>query len=123
MRSDNSRVDWYHHCIQEKRRRATTLTIEIGLNAQDEDDASALAQTIERLDSAIEILEQADAIAVAASNAADEPLMDDLGHSMAPLNFAGRDAGDNRGYLMAPFNFVERLMSAAASRDALQFFA
>lgn len=123
MRSDNSRIDWYHHCIQEKRRRATTLTIEIGLNAQDEEDAGALAQTIERLDSAIEILEQADAIALAASSAADDRLMDDLGHSMEPLNFAERDMSDDPGHSMEPLNFVERHMSATASRDALQFFA
>ena len=89
MRGDNSAVDWYHHRIQEKRRRATTLTIEIGLNAQDEDDAGALEQMIQRLDSAIEILEQADAIVMAASSAADERLMGDLGHSMAPIDFGG----------------------------------
>jgi hypothetical protein len=104
MSSDHSAVDRYHHCIQEKRRRATSLTIEIGLNAQDEDDAIVLERTIERLDSAIEILEQAGAIVMAASNAADERMMGDLGHSMAPIDFSEQ-------------------ITAAASRDALQFFA
>jgi len=105
MSGDRTAVEWYRDCIRQKQRRATRLTIDIELNAHDKEDAGALVQTIERLDSAIEILEQADAIVMAASDAADKQLMDDLGHSMEPINFA------------------EPQMSASASRDALRFFA
>ena len=105
MRSDRPAVEWYRDCIRQKQRRATSLTIDIDLNAHDKEDTGALAETIQRLDSAIEILEEADAIVMAASDSAAERMMDDLGHSMAPINFA------------------EPQMSAAASRDAQQFFA
>jgi hypothetical protein len=88
MNDDRPAVDWYRDRIRQKQRRATTLTIGIELNAQDKEDARSLAQTIEHLDSAIEILEQANAIVLAASEASDERLMDDLGHSMEPIDFA-----------------------------------
>jgi hypothetical protein len=88
MDDDRPAVDWYRDRIRQKQRRATMLTIGIELNAQDKEDARSLVQTIERLDSAIEILEQANAIVLAASEASDEPLMDDLGHSMEPIDFA-----------------------------------
>ena len=81
-------VDWYRDRIRQKQRRATMLTIDIELNAQDKEDARSLVQTIEHLDSAIEILEQANTIVLAASEASGETLMDDLGHSMQPMDFA-----------------------------------
>ena len=104
MSSERTAVEWYRDCIRQKQQRATRLSIDIDLNAHDKEDAGALAQTIERLDSAIRILEQADAIVMAASEIGEE-MMDDLGHSMEPMNFA------------------EPQLSAAASRDALHFFA
>jgi hypothetical protein len=87
MGSDRPAVEWYRDRIRQKQRRATTLTIGIELNAQEREDAGTLVQTIERLDSAIEILEQANAIVLASGEASDEPLMDDLGHSMEPIDF------------------------------------
>jgi hypothetical protein len=92
MSGDRSALDWYRDRIREKRCRATTLTIEIGLNAQDKDDEGTLVQTMERLDSAIRILEEADAIVMAASELDAGDLMDDLGHSMSPLNLADKTA-------------------------------
>jgi len=105
MRSDRPAVEWYRDCIRQKQRRATRLSIDIDLNAHDKDDTGALAETIQRLDSAIQILEQADAIVMAASDQSQEHLMDDLGHSMTPMNFS------------------EPQLSAAASREAQYFFA
>lgn len=92
MRGDSTAVDWYRDRIQEKRRRATTLTIDIGLQAQDRDDTGTLSLAMAGLDSAIRILEQADAIVRAVSN--EDELMDDLGHSMEPFDFVGTQARD-----------------------------
>jgi len=97
MRGDRRVVDWYRSCIHEQQRKASTLTIEVGLGAQDGDDPRALAETMECLDTAIEILEQAKAIAKAASDtgapvpepdasAQADSLMDDLGHSMSSIS-------------------------------------
>ena len=94
MRSDGRVIDWYRSCIHEQQRKASTLTIEVGLGAQDRDDPAALAETMGCLDAAIEILEQAKAItprpdvtpAEAFASTAEDSLMDDLGHSMGPLN-------------------------------------
>lgn len=96
MRGDRRVVDWYRSCIHEQQRRASTLTIEVGLGAQDGDDPATLAETMGCLDAAIEILEQAKAIAKtdpptpAAPEADDftaqDALMDDLGHSMSATN-------------------------------------
>ena len=104
MSSLRPAVKWYRDRIRQKQRRATMLTIDIELNAQEKEDTGSLVQTIERLDSAIEILEQANAIVLAANEASDEPLMDDLGHSMEPIDF------------------VEPQLRAR-SHDSLQFFA
>jgi hypothetical protein len=96
MRDDGSAVKWYRNCIHQKQRKARTLTIEVGLDAQDNQDPGALAETMECLDTAIAILEQAKVIGnvpaetrVAQSGAElalpPQQLMDDLGHSMAPF--------------------------------------
>lgn len=105
MSDDKPAVEWYRDCIRQKQQRATRLTIDIELNAQGRDDTGALAETIQRLDTAISILEQADAIVMAADDSRGEQLMDDLGHSMEPTNFA------------------ETHLAAAASREARYFFA
>ncbi|MEX0682383.1 MAG: hypothetical protein WD472_02890 [Dehalococcoidia bacterium] len=94
MHDDGPAVKWYRDCIHEKQRRASVLTIEVGLDAQDKVDPGALAETMKCLDTAIEVLEQAQAIAQAASGTDDmapsqpQQLMEDLGHSMAPLEVA-----------------------------------
>ena len=96
MRDDGPAVKWYRHCIHQKQRKARTLTIEVGLDAQNNQDPGALAETMECLDTAIAILEQAKVIGnvhaetrVALSGAAlgsqPQQLMDDLGHSMVPF--------------------------------------
>ncbi len=50
---------WYRFQIHEKHREANRLAIEVGLDAQDQDDLGALAETVERLDTAVEILSRA----------------------------------------------------------------
>jgi hypothetical protein len=91
-------VEWYRRRIHQKQRRATALSIEVGLNAEEEEDPGALVGTIECLETAIGILEEAKAVGTSTSEAVDaqrtadlasppEGLMDDLGHSMAPIDF------------------------------------
>ena len=59
-------VEWYRRRIHQKQRRATELSIEVGLNAQEEEDTEALVETIECLETAIGILEQAKATGIVA---------------------------------------------------------
>jgi hypothetical protein len=99
-------VEWYRECIRQKQRRATSLTIDVDLQSMDNGDAASLLRTIERLDSAILVLEEANAIV---RNVGEE-MMDDLSHSMAPMDFALASAE------------AEIQMAEAAARDALLFF-
>ena len=98
MRDERPALEWYRRCIHERQRRASSLSIEVGLHSDDREDAGSLAETIAFLDEAIAILEQANAVGRRPSlreNAARERhssqsqrLMDDLGHSMAPFYLA-----------------------------------
>jgi hypothetical protein len=94
-----SAVEWYRDCIHQKQRLASALSIEVAFRAQDKEDPRALIETLDFLNAAIEILEQAEATGIVRSQAIDlerEPcsesssrgLMDDLGHSMEPIDFA-----------------------------------
>lgn len=95
MRDERPAIEWYRSCIHERQRRASTLSIEVGLHSDDREDPDSLAETMAYLDEAIALLEQADAVgrtAFGRENAArerqaskSERLMDDLGHSMAPF--------------------------------------
>jgi len=134
MRDDGPAVNWYRSCIHEKQRRASVLTIEVGLDAQDKVDPGALAETMKCLDTAIEVLEQAQAITQAAGRPEDmapspaQRLMEDLGHSMAPLEVAeslnsiasqGGDARQLRDDITPHLQDWRSL----SSDDALRFFA
>ena len=101
MRDYGPAVEWYRNCIHQKQRTVSTLSIEVGLEAQDSQDPGALAETMECLDTTIAILEQAKAIGNVTAEAEDaqseaelvsppQQLMDDLGHSMALFSL-GRD--------------------------------
>jgi len=57
-RDDAALKDWCRSRIHDRYREAHRLTLEVGLEAQDEDDLKALAQTIETLDSAVEMLQR-----------------------------------------------------------------
>lgn len=50
---------WYRSRIHQKHREANRLSIEVGLGAQDKDDLDVLAETVEALDAAVEMLEKA----------------------------------------------------------------
>lgn len=91
MRDERPALEWYRKCIHERQRRATSLSIEVGLHSDDNVDADSLAETMAYLDEAIAILEQADGVGrTVGENAGGEvgALMDDLGHSMAPFYLA-----------------------------------
>src|SRR5713101_2545068 len=94
MRDYGPAVEWYRNCIHQKQRTVSTLSIEVGLEAQDSQNPGALAETMECLDTTIAILEQAKAIRNVTAEPEDarskaelvspsQQLMDDLGHSMA----------------------------------------
>lgn len=51
--------DWCRNRIHDKYREAYRLSLEIGLEAQEREDAGTLAQTVQSLDSAVELLERA----------------------------------------------------------------
>jgi hypothetical protein len=51
--------DWCRNRIHNKYREAYRLSLEIGLEAAERDDAGTLAQTVQSLDSAVELLEHA----------------------------------------------------------------
>ncbi len=59
MRAQRDNVRWYRRRIHQKQREATTLSIEVGLKAQEKDDPGTLAEAEECLDTAIQILEEA----------------------------------------------------------------
>jgi hypothetical protein len=93
MRDERPALEWYRRCIHERQRRASTLSIEVGLHSDDREDPDSLAETIAYLDEAIAILEQAEAAGhepLHRKHIADRPeaMMDDLGHSMTPFFLA-----------------------------------
>jgi hypothetical protein len=96
MRDERAAVRWYRSRIHQKQREASALTIEVGLSAQDREDPGALSETMHCLETAVEILRRAREIREeqpgSGSAAPAEELMEDLGHSMAPLEMeaAGR---------------------------------
>lgn len=113
MSTDTRVVEWYRSCIHEKQRKANALSIEVELNAREKEDAVALAEAMECLDSAIVILEQAKVgltedepiekpvrvsrrVIPEASQSGSEPLMDDLGHSMTTIDLAPLSAQARR---------------------------
>ena len=51
--------DYYRNHIQNMRREANRLAIEVGLEARDKDDIRTLADTAEWLDTAVEVLHRA----------------------------------------------------------------
>jgi hypothetical protein len=124
MRAVSPAVEWYRTCIHESQRRANTLSIEIELNARDKDDPGALADAMGCLSSAVAILEQAKAgltdpdadERVERSRRREIPYrqvgqqveesgqaMEDLGHSMAPLDVGPlKDGADARSYRNTP---------------------
>lgn len=58
-RSHNDRRDWYRSRIAERQRKATQLSIQLKLDAQERDDVAALAETADILEIAVEELERA----------------------------------------------------------------
>jgi uncharacterized Zn finger protein len=58
-RDDAALKDWCRSRIHDRYREAYRLTLEVGLQAQEKEDLSTLAQTMDSLDSAIEVLERA----------------------------------------------------------------
>ena len=61
MRYDDLRNlrDWYRSRISEKQREASALSIELKLDAEDQEELGALAEAMEGLDAALKILEGA----------------------------------------------------------------
>jgi hypothetical protein len=94
MRENGAAVKWYRRRIHQKQREANALTIEVGLEAQDREDPGALSETIRCLETAIEILQRARTIGDTELDPEGaeqtQELMEDLGHSMAPLDL-GRE--------------------------------
>ena len=138
MGSAKSAVEWYRGCIHQKQRLATALSIEVALKAQDDEDRYSLIETLECLNAAIEILEQAKATGVVGSKATDHErkprlasgatgLMDDLSHSMAPIDFtqsscrpAVRERDDSS---RLPYYLIPSIPGGPATwRDSVRFF-
>jgi hypothetical protein len=138
MRDNGPAVNWYRNRIHQKQRKTNRLSIEVGLEAQDNEDAGALAETLECLDTAIAILEQAKVVGNVAAEARDThgedelvsppQLMDDIGHSMAPLDLVQpyRDLNTVREGDPSPFR--DPLSPSACDwpsgvlEDSLRFF-
>ena len=59
MNDNQGQRDWLRRRIGESQRRATELSIEVKLESQDKDSVSALAETADRLEAAVDALEQA----------------------------------------------------------------
>lgn len=55
---DAALKDWCRSRINDSYREAYRLSLEVGLEAQDKEDLNTLAQTIESLDSAVELLQK-----------------------------------------------------------------
>ncbi len=58
-RDDAALKDWCRSRIHDRYREAYRLTLEVGLQAEEKEDLNALTQTMDSLDSAIEVLERA----------------------------------------------------------------
>jgi hypothetical protein len=58
-RDDAALKDWCHSRIHDRYREAYRLTLEVGLQAEEKEDLNTLAQTMDSLESAIEVLEKA----------------------------------------------------------------
>ncbi len=63
----SSAVEWYRRCIHQKQREATTLSIQVGLKAQENEDPGSLIETLECLNTAVNILEEAKSIGIVTS--------------------------------------------------------
>ncbi len=59
VQEDAALKDWCKDRIHDRYREAYRLSLEVGLEAQDKEDLRALAQAMDTLDSAIELLQQA----------------------------------------------------------------
>jgi hypothetical protein len=57
-RDDEALKDWCRSRINDSYREAYRLTLEVGLEAQEKEDLNTLAQAIESLDSAVELLQR-----------------------------------------------------------------
>jgi len=140
MGTAKSTVELYRDCIREKQLIATRLSIEIGMKAQENDDADELVETMDCLDTAIDMLEDAKAagdptrVVIAgqrAANLASQPqrLMDDLGHSMASMDMAqphSRVARAPREVPQAPDHLEPSVLDwpgSVSPEDSLRFFA
>jgi len=55
---DEALKDWCRSRINDSYREAYRLTLEVGLEAQEKEDLNTLAQAIESLDSAVELLQR-----------------------------------------------------------------
>lgn len=85
MSEDTAAVTRYRDRIHRQQRTANELAIQVGLEAQDQDDTGALAETAKCQDQAIQVLEHARA-ALTDSTDSHADIADDLGHSMEPLD-------------------------------------
>ena len=57
-RDDRALKDWCRGRIQDSYREAYRLSLEVGLKAQEKEDLNTLAEAIESLDSAVELLQK-----------------------------------------------------------------
>jgi hypothetical protein len=57
-REDAALKDWCRSRINDSYREAYRLSLEVGLQAQEKEDLPTLAQAIESLDSAVELLQR-----------------------------------------------------------------
>jgi hypothetical protein len=57
-RDDEALKDWCRSRINDSYREAYRLSLEVGLEAQEKEDLNDLAQAIESLDSAVELLQR-----------------------------------------------------------------
>jgi hypothetical protein len=57
-RDDEALKDWCRSRINDSYREAYRLSLEVGLEAQEKEDLNELAQAIESLDSAVELLQR-----------------------------------------------------------------
>jgi len=140
MGTAKSTVELYRDCIREKQLTATRLSIEVAMKAQENEDPDELVETMDCLDTAIDMLEDAKAAgdptrgAIAAgqraANLASQPqrLMDDLGHSMASMDLAQPHSrgARTREVPEAPYHLEPSVLdwpSSVSSEDSLRFFA
>ena len=58
VRDDTALKDWCRSRINDSYREAYRLSLEVGLEAKEKEDLTTLAQAIEGLDSAVELLQR-----------------------------------------------------------------